>query len=417
MIWRAARHLRHVPPMRTRLLAAAAALLACGPSAPAAAPPTSGRCTLVERGYGPEGSVAVRAERVATGLEVPWGIAFLPGGDALVTERPGRVRLLRGGKLEAAPVATLAVAERGEGGLLGIAADPRFSENRRFYLYATVEKGGRAVNRVTRWILAEDHRSAREDRVLIDDVPAERFHDGGRIRFGPDGLLYVGTGDAGRPASAQDLSSPSGKILRIGTDGEVPQDNPTPGSPVFVSGVRNVEAFDWLDAKTLVVADHGPSGELGRQGGDEVSIARAGDNLGWPDAWRCDERQGVTAPTLAFVEAVPPGGASVVRGDAVPEWKGSVVVGTLRSRHLHRVVLDPGGRVAAHEVVLPGEPPAGLGRVREVVQAPDGALWVTTSNCDGRGTCPPEKDVIARIVPLRERADAGRRHTPGSPSK
>jgi glucose/arabinose dehydrogenase len=381
---------------RTRLVAIAA-LLACRTSAPAAA--TSDACTLVDRGYGPDGGVAVRADRVATGLEVPWGIAFLPGGDALVTERPGRVRLLRAGALEPAPVATLRVAERGEGGLLGIAADPRFAENRRFYLYATVEKGGRAVNRVTRWVLASDGRSAREDRVLLDDVPAERFHDGGRIRFGPDGMLYVGTGDAGRPASAQDPRSPSGKILRIGTDGEVPKDNPTPGSAVFVAGVRNVEGFDWLDARTLVVADHGPSGELGRQGGDEISVARGGDNLGWPEAWRCDARPGASPPALAFVEAVPPGGASVYRGDVVPEWKGSVLVGTLRSRHLHRVVLGADGRVAAHEVYLAGDPPRGLGRIREVVQGPDGALWVTTSNCDGRGTCPPEKDVIVRIVP------------------
>ncbi len=390
--------------------AAALALLACAPSALAGAPPPSAACALVERGYGPEGAVAVRAERVATGLEVPWGIAFLPGGDALVTERPGRLRLLRGGRLEAAPVATIAVVARGEGGLLGIAADPRFAESRRFYLYATVEKGGRAVNRVTRWILAPDRRSAREDRVLLDDIPAERYHDGGRLRFGPDGMLYVGTGDAGRPPSSQDPSSRSGKILRIGTDGQVPRDNPTPGSPVFLSGVRNVEAFDWLDPKTLVVADHGPSGEMGRHGGDEVTVARAGANLGWPDVWRCETRPDVTTPVLAFVAAVAPGGASFYRGDAVPEWKGSFLVGTLRSRHLHRVVLDAGGRLVAHEVYLPGDPPEGLGRVREVVQAPDGALWVTTSNCDGRGACPPEKDVIARIVPRP-------RQTPGSPSK
>jgi glucose/arabinose dehydrogenase len=376
---------------------AASALLACATTPPAAAPAASG-CTLVQSGYGPDGAVPVRAERVASGLEVPWGIAFLPGGDALVTERPGRIRLLRGGKLEATPVATLEVRARGEGGLLGIAADPRFAENRRFYVYATVEKRGDAVNRVTRWVLSEDGRSARAEAVVLDDIPAARFHDGGRIRFGPDGMLYVATGDATRPDSAQGAGS-SGKILRIGTGGEVPADNPTRGSPVFVRGVRNVEAFDWLDPRTLVVADHGPSGEMGRTGGDEVSLARAGDDLGWPDAWRCDAREGSTAPVLAFVDATPPGGGSVYRGDVVPEWKGSFLFGTLRSRHLHRVAIAPDGRVALHEVYLAGDPPAGLGRVREVVQAPDGALWVTTSNCDGRGTCPPEKDVIARILP------------------
>ncbi len=375
-------------------IVAAVAVLSCSP----AATPAPG-CALVERGFGPEGAVPIRVERVATGLEIPWGIAFLPGGDALVTERPGRVRLLRRGKLEQAAVATVKVAEMGEGGLLGIAADPAFAENRRFYLYATVDEGGRNVNQVTRWVLAADGRSAREERVLLDGIAAGKYHDGGRIRFGPDGMLYVGTGDAREPRSAQEPRGPNGKILRITRDGEVPRDNPVAGSPVFLLGVRNVEAFDWLDARTLVVADHGPSGELLRTGGDEITVARAGENLGWPDAWRCDARAGTTPPILAFVEAMPPGGASFYRGDLIRQWKGSFLVGTLRSRHLHRVEIGADGRLRAHEVYLRGDPPAGLGRVREVVQGPDGALWVTTSNCDGRGTCPAEKDVVARILP------------------
>jgi glucose/arabinose dehydrogenase len=167
---------------------------------------------------------------------------------------------------------------------------------------------------------------------------------------------------------------------------------------VFLRGVRNHEAFDWLDDGALALADHGPSGELGRSGGDEIDVARAGADLGWPDAWRCDALAGITSPVLAFVDAAPPGGGSVYRGDALPAWKGSFLVGILGARHLHRVVFGPAGRVALHEVYLAGEPPEGLGRLREVVQAPDGSLWVTTSNCDGRGTCPAEKDVIVRIV-------------------
>jgi glucose/arabinose dehydrogenase len=342
--------------------------------------------------------VRIRVERVASGLEVPWGIAFLPGGDALVTERPGRVRLLRGGKLEEAPVAAVEIAGRGEGGLLGVAVDPAFATNRRFYLYATVDQGGRPVNQVTRWILADDARSARRDRVILDGIAAERYHDGGRIRFGPDGYLYVGTGDAGEPKRSQDPRSPNGKILRITTDGEPAPGNPFPGSAVYVLGLRNVEAFDWRDDGSLVVADHGPSGELGRRGHDEVSVARAGANLGWPAVYGCEERAGMVSPVLSFREATPPGGGAIYRGDAIPGWKGSFVVGTLGARHVHRVVLDRDGKLDAHEVYLEGDPPAGLGRVREVVQGPDGALWLTTSNCDGRGTCPPEKDVVVRVV-------------------
>ncbi|HET8541778.1 MAG TPA: PQQ-dependent sugar dehydrogenase [Anaeromyxobacter sp.] len=152
------------------------------------------------------------------------------------------------------------------------------------------------------------------------------------------------------------------------------------------------------DDGSLVVADHGPSGELGRRGHDEVTVARAGANLGWPDIYGCEARAGMASPVLAFREATPPGGGAVYRGDAIPAWKGSFLVGTLRSRHLHRVALAADGSLASHEVYLEGDPPAGLGRVREVVQGPDGALWVTTSNCDGRGTCPSEKDAIVRIV-------------------
>ena len=387
-----------------RALALALALggvLACSPNRSDATPgPSAPTCTFVESGWGPPGQVPVRVERVATGLEVPWGLAFLPNGDVLVTERPGRIRLLRGGALVPEPVAKVPVAEAGEGGLLGIALDPKFAENRRFYLYATVEEGGRNVNQLSRWTLAADGRSARQEKVLLDGVSGERYHDGGRIRFGPDGMLYVGTGDAGKPDSAQDPQSPNGKLLRLTTDGAAAPDNPTPGSPVFLRGIRNMEAFDWLDARTLVLADHGPSGELGgRHGADEITIARAGANLGWPGAWRCDAAEGVTSPALAFKQAMPPGGASFYRGDLVPEWKGSFLVGTLGSRHLHRVVLGDDGRVRLHEVYFQGDPPAGLGRVRDVEQGPDGALWITTSNCDGRGTCPLEKDVIARIVP------------------
>jgi aldose sugar dehydrogenase len=387
--------------MTRRAAAVLVVVMACGRDTPEpqVTGPSAPACVFVSDGFGPAGEVPIRVEPVVTGLEVPWGLAFLPGGDVLVTERPGRVRLVRGGQLVAAPVATVEVTTQGgEDGLLGIAVDPAFADNRRFYVYFTARKGDRNVNRLVRYVLAPDGLSATEDRVLLDDVAAESFHDGGRIRFGPDGRLYVGTGDAGTPESAQDPASPNGKILRLGTDGEVPSDNPTPGSPVLVSGVRNVEAFDWLDSGALVVADHGPSGEFGLQGRDELSVARPGENLGWPEITACDTRTGFVTPALSFDAAAPPAGASVYRGDAIPQWKGSVLVGTLRSRHLHRVVLDADGRVSRHEVYLQGDPPAGLGRIRDVVQGPDGALWVTTSNCDGRATCPPEKDAVLRIV-------------------
>ncbi|ABC80285.1 PQQ-dependent sugar dehydrogenase [Anaeromyxobacter dehalogenans] len=372
-----------------------ALLLACG-AAPAR--PRAPGCTMVEQGFGAAGAVRIRVERVASGLEVPWGLAFLPGGDVLVTERPGRVRLVRGGRLQPEPVATVEIAPGGEGGLLGIAADPRFDENRCFYLYATVEANGAPVNQVSRWRLSADGRAATREKVLLDGIPAARYHDGGRIRFGPDGMLYVGTGDGGQPDRARDPASPSGKLLRITADGAPAPGNPRPDSAVLLSGIRNLEAFDWLDDRTLILADHGPSGERSRTGQDEVTVARAGDDLGWPAVSGCDAEPGTVAPILSFRAAAPPGGGSVYRGSAVPQWKGSFLFGTLRSRHLHRVALDGRGGLGAHEVYLEGEPPSGLGRIREVVEGPDGALWLTTSNCDGRGTCPAERDVVVRLV-------------------
>lgn len=383
-----------MPPRLVPLLLLAPVLCGCFLlREPAAAPPGSA-CLRVDEDFGPKGQVPFQVEVVAEGLEVPWGVAWLPGGDALLTERPGRVRLLRAdGTLEAEPVATLPVGARGEGGLLGIAVHPDFARTRQFYLYATVAQEGGARNRVERWVLAPDGGSARVDRVLLEGLPAAQYHDGGRLRFGPDGMLYVGTGDAGEPPLAQAADSPAGKLLRLTPDGEVPADNPVPGNPAFLSGIRNTQGWDWLDARRLVVTDHGPSGDLGRRGADEVNVARRGDNLGWPTIWGCEQRSGMVTPSLTWRTAVPPGGVALYTGTSIPEWRGSLLVATLGSRHLHRVMLDAEGRVAGHEVYLQDV----HGRLREAVMGPDGHLYVTTSNCDGRGRCPPGKDALLRL--------------------
>lgn len=352
-------------------------------------------CTLVENGFGSPGQVDVRVEEVVTGLEVPWGIAFLPDGDMLVTERPGRVRLVQNGKLQPTPVATIKVTDSGEGGLLGIAAHPDFADNRFFYVYYTVDTNGSPVNRVQRWRLSPDNLRATPDRIIIDDIPVALYHNGGRLRFGPDGMLYIGTGDARNPESSQNVNSLAGKILRLTPDGEVPKDNPIANNPAFITGIRNTQGFDWQNKSTLLVTDHGPSGELGRTGGDKVSVATAGDNLGWPAQQQCQTREGVVTPSLVWREAAPPGGATFYTGDTIPQWKGSLIIATLGSEHLHRVVFAPqSAQVQRHEVYLRGE----QGRLREAIMSPDGELYVTTSNCDGRGSCPPQKDKILRLV-------------------
>ncbi|OFZ19195.1 MAG: hypothetical protein A2X94_11265 [Bdellovibrionales bacterium GWB1_55_8] len=355
-------------------------------------------CELVEAGWGSAGQVQLKVETLVSGLEVPWGIGFLPGGDYLVTERPGRIRLVRGGKLIEKPVAQLEVGEAGEGGLLGIAIDPDFKANRSFFVYYTAAGDAGDVNRVERFRLSADHLSATSDRVILDNIPAGTFHDGGRLRFGPDGMLYVGTGDARESELAQQRDSLAGKILRITRDGAVPGDNPFPGSPAYILGIRNTQGFDWVSASVMAVTDHGPSGEMGRSGHDELSFARAGENLGWPDVWRCDSQAGRITPSLVWVEALPPGGALKYTGDLIPAWKGSLLIATLRSEHLQRVMIEGGAQpeVLGHEVYLSGD--AGFGRLREIVQAPDGSIYVSTSNCDGRGSCGPEKDRILRLT-------------------
>lgn len=353
------------------------------------------KCILVEDGFGVPGQVNIRVEEVVAGLDVPWGIAFLPNKDMLVTERSGQVRLVQNGKLRPQAIATINVSDRGEGGLLGIATHPDFASNRYFYIYYTANANGSAVNRVERWQLSSDGLSATRDRTILDNIPVARFHNGGRIRFGPDGMLYIGTGDARNPDLSQDVKSLAGKILRVTPDGQVPQDNPFPGNPVYILGVRNTQGFDWPTPSTLWVSDHGPSGELGRFGHDEVSVAQAGDNLGWPTIYRCQSQQKLVTPEIVWQQALPPGGATIYTGEAIPEWKDSFIVAALGAEHLQRVVIDPkSGQVQRHEVYLKGE----QGRLREAIMGPDGELYVTTSNCDGRGRCPAQQDKILRIT-------------------
>ncbi len=360
-------------------------------------PALSSTCQLVEEGFGTTGKVKIRAKEVASGLDVPWGIAFLPNKDLLVTERPGRLRLVQNGQLQPEPVTTIAVTARGgEGGLLGIALHPQFTNNRLFYLYYTADRSGTSTNRVERWRLSPTGRQATRDRLILDNIPVAAFHNGGRLRFGPDGMLYIGTGDAREPGTAQDANSLAGKILRLTPDGKIPADNPVPGNPAFISGIRNTQGFDWRDRNTLLVTDHGPSGELGRTGRDEVTVAKAGDNLGWSTIYGCQTQAGLVTPAISWVTAVPPGGAAIYTGKSIPEWQGSLIIGTLGSRHLHRIAFAPNNpaRVQLNEVYLQGT----QGRLREVIMSPQGELYVTTSNCDSRGICPPDRDKILRIT-------------------
>ena len=357
-------------------------------------------CTYVEApNHGSPGTVEFGVEIVADNLFTPWGLDWLPNGDMLLTERDGVISRISNGVVH--QIANAPIVESGEGGLLGLAIDPEFEINRSFYVYYTTAKNGSVVNRVSRWELSDDGNSATEEAVIVDDIAARQFHNGGRLRIGPDRKLYIGTGDAGQPDYSQDPTNLAGKILRVNIDGSIPDDNPFPGEATWILGIRNTQGFDWRHDDKMLITDHGPSGipnENGRSDHDEVSLAAGGENLGWPNIYACEEEEGFVTPSITWGKALPPGGAAMYRGTEIPEWEGDLIIGVLgideTTPQLHRLRVNTEGNIERSEVYLQGD--NGYGRLREVVMGPDGGLYVTTSNCDGRGTC-GQGDMILRL--------------------
>jgi aldose sugar dehydrogenase len=227
-----------------------------------------------------------------------------------------------------------------------------------------------------------------EPTPVVRNIPAARFHAGCRLRFGPDGKLYITTGDATDKNIAQDLKSLGGKILRVNDDGSIPKDNPWPNSPVWSYGHRNPQGIDWDPVSGLLYeTEHGPSGFDGGTGGDEVNIIEKGKNYGWPVIHHRQTRAGMLAPLAEYSPACAPGSGAF--------WKNDYYFGCLRGEHLHRLVLDPKDRrrIVSEERLF-----TNLGRIREVAAGPDGALYFSTSNRDGRGDPAKEDDRIFRVA-------------------
>jgi glucose/arabinose dehydrogenase len=320
------------------------------------------------------------ARAVATGLAVPWGIAFLPGGDALVTERDS-ARLLRVTPFgDVRPLGKVpGVSPQGEGGLLGVAVAPTFLRDRYVYVYFTSDSD----NRVARFIYPEAGKSIGRLQNLVTGIPSAGNHNGGGLAFGPDRMLYASTGESGNPPLSQDRDSLGGKILRMQPDG-----SPAPGNPfgtrVWTYGHRNVQGMAW-DEKGRMFAT-----EFGQNQFDEVNRIVKGRNYGWPDVEGFGgDRDRFSQPLLTWStdEASPSGMAYS---------GGSLWVGGLRGERLWRVPLSRNGSAGQPIARYEGE----HGRLRAVTRAPDGSLWVSTSNKDGRGSERDDDDKIL-VIPLR----------------
>lgn len=313
---------------------------------------------------------------VASGLTVPWGLGFLPDGSALVTERnSARVLRVTPGSAPVTVTTIAGVSATGEAGLLGLAVSPTFTQDNLVYVYFT----STTDNRIARFRL--DTPSSQQ--VILSGLARASIHDGGRIAFGPDGMLYAGVGDAGVTSNAQNQQSRNGKILRIRPDGGVPSGNPFPGSPVYSLGHRNPQGLAW-DAQGRLYA-----AEFGQNTWDEVNQIVAGGNYGWPavEGQGSDPRFRNPIVVWSTAQASPSGAA--VDGS-------TLYVAALRGQRLWTVPLNGTGGAGTPVARLQGQ----YGRLRTVERAPDGALWVTTSNRDGRGTPAATDDRILRFPPL-----------------
>lgn len=317
-------------------------------------------------------------EMILQNLTVPWELVFLPDGDLLVTERPGRLR--RHGKLNQS-ISVPGIAEIGEGGLLGMALDPDFINNHYLYLYRTTRKKGQLMNEIVRYTYKNNQLT--HQSIILSNIPAARFHNGGRILFGPDDYLYVTTGDALFPSLAQDKQSLAGKVLRITKEGKPAPNNPF-NSPVYSFGHRNPQGLAFDSHGQLWETEHGQSAN------DEVNLIESGENYGWPVIQGNEKKAGMKGPILTSGanETWAPGGIAISND--------RIFFAGLRGQALYEAKLNP--KTNSIESLIRHYPKL-YGRIRHVVLAPDGYLYFLTSNQDGRGWPAKQDDKIFRIHP------------------
>ena len=319
-------------------------------------------------------------EVVARGLQAPRAIDIADDGRIFVTEKLGSIRVIENGVLLSEPVGDIKVENLGDGGLLGIALHPNFTKNHLFYVYYTYSNSTGLFNKVL--MLQENKNRIIDSRTIMDGIPGSEFRDGGRIKFGPDGMLYISTGDASMPKLSQDLNSLAGKILRINGDGTIPKDNPFSNSPVYAYGFRNVQGLTWdPESRELYASD------LGAAGNDEINLVSPGKNYGWPDE-ECNKNTKNTAPLLCYNPSLEPSGITFASSNKLG-YKNQLIIATLKGSHLRDIDFKTGNQ----NTIL-----VGYGRLSDVVESRDGSIFVLTSNTDGNGIPQQGDDKILRLT-------------------
>ena len=319
-------------------------------------------------------------EITAQGLQAPRAIDISMDGRIFITEKRGSIRVVENGTLLAEPLGDIKVENIGDGGLLGLTLHPNFTKNHMFYVYYTYSNNTGLFNRVL--MLQESNNRIIDSKTIVDGIPGGEYRDGGRIKFGPDGKLYVSTGDASIPELSQDLNSLAGKILRVNEDGTIPRDNPFSNSSVYAYGFRNPQGLAWdIESGELYASDQGAAGN------DEINLVLPGKNYGWPNE-ECNSNGNNTAPLLCFNPSLEPSGITFIISDNLG-YANHLLVATLKGSHLREINFETGSQ----NTIL-----VGYGRIADVVESGDGSIFVLTSNTDGRALPQQGDDKILRLT-------------------
>ncbi|GAB3927777.1 PQQ-dependent sugar dehydrogenase [Mucilaginibacter myungsuensis] len=346
----------------------------------------------IRESQAPEGYIV---DTLATDLVVPWQLVFLADNTLIFTERAGRVRIYRDGKLQ--PKAAFVVSDiplRNKTGMLGMCIHPDFATNRYIYLaHNYMQDNNRMRSKVIRYKFRND--TLVEPFKIIDGIPANQNHTGCRLVFSPDKKLFITTGDADQPALSQDLKAYNGKILRVNDDGTIPTDNPlfnndTARKEIWTYGHRNPQGFAFNPATgTIFESEHGPTG------GDEINIIRKGENYGWPVIHHWDTKEGMNSPLSEYSPSIGPSEMMFYTANKLPQLQGHLLMGCLRGESILKIKLD-GDRIVDQEILFKKT----YGRIRSIVTGPDGFIYFSTSMVDpGEGKPRPKDDMILRLRP------------------